>query len=173
MCHIYRLAEEQQAEALFSLVDENRVYLREWLPWLDNNTSADDTRNFIKTSLDRFAKNNGFLTGIVYRDQLAGAISYHGIDWPNQTASIGYWLAAGFQNQGIMIRACRFMVSYAFTELGLNRVEIRCAVKNHKSRAIPERLGFTTEGTLRQAEWLYDHFVDLVVYGMLVDEWRE
>jgi ribosomal-protein-serine acetyltransferase len=51
-------------------------------------------------------------------------------------------------------------------------VEIGCAPGNRKSCAIPERLGFTREGVLRQREWLYDHFVDHVVYGILAEEWR-
>ena len=166
------LLEERQAEALFALVEENRIYLREWLPWLDDTASPDSVNSFIKASLEQFANHKGFQTGIVYRNQLAGVIGYHEINWADRATSIGYWLAAGYQGQGIMTRACRFLVNYAFTELSLNRVEIRCAVKNRKSRAIPERLGFKTEGTLRQAEWLYDHFVELVVYGMLADEWR-
>ena len=51
--------------------------------------------------------------------------------------------------------------------MGLYRIEIRCAVQNEKSRAIPEKLHFTNEGTIRDGEWLYDKFVDLVIYGML------
>jgi ribosomal-protein-serine acetyltransferase len=43
-------------------------------------------------------------------------------------------------------------------------------VENVKSRAIPERLGFRAEGTVRQAEWLYDRFVDHVVYGLLAGD---
>ena len=72
-----------------------------------------------------------------------------------------------------MTTACRAYVDHAFTRLDVHRVEIRCAVENRRSRAIPERLGFRLEGTLRDAEWLYDHFVDSVVYGMLADEWKE
>jgi ribosomal-protein-serine acetyltransferase len=52
-------------------------------------------------------------------------------------------------------------------------VEVRAAPGNRRSRAIPERLGFRQEGILRDAEWLYDHYVDLVVYAMLADDWPE
>lgn len=71
-----------------------------------------------------------------------------------------------------MTKACKACIDYAFNELKLHRLEIRCAVENERSRAIPERLGFTNEGTIREAEWLYDHFVDHVVYGMLEREWK-
>jgi ribosomal-protein-serine acetyltransferase len=70
-----------------------------------------------------------------------------------------------------MTAACRAVVTEAFEHYGLHRIEIRCATKNHKSRAIPQRLGFVQEGILREAEWLYDHFVDLVVYSMLEQDW--
>ena len=97
-------------------------------------------------------------------------IGYHQVDRINRSVEIGYWLSADYQGRGIIARACRFLVNYAFTEMGLTRVVIRCAVGNHKSCAVPERLGFKKEGVLRQAEWLYDHFVDLVVYATLKEE---
>ena len=50
---------------------------------------------------------------------------------------------------------------------------IHCAVGNRRSRAIPERLGFTQEGIARDAEWLYDHYVDLVTYSLLAPEWSK
>src|SRR3712207_8949375 len=58
----------------------------------------------------------------------------------------------------------------SFLELGLNRVGIACAVENEKSCAIPERLGFRNEGVQRQAEWLYDRFVDHVGYAVLAKD---
>ena len=167
-----RLLEERHAEALSALSDQNRAYLRLWMPWVDQSRTVEDRRNFIKRSLEQFANNDGFAAGIWFRGRLAGVIGIHRIDRLNRTTSIGYWLGSSFQGRGIMTRACRALVDCAFNELGLNRVEIRCATENRKSRAISERLGFTQEGVIRQAEWLYDHFVDHVVYGMLAGEWR-
>ncbi len=70
-----------------------------------------------------------------------------------------------------MTAASQALVSHAFDHAQLNRVEIRCATGNDKSRAIPVRLGFREEGLLRDAEWLYDHFVDHIVYAMLSRDW--
>jgi ribosomal-protein-serine acetyltransferase len=167
------LLEQRHAEELFALVDENREYLREWLPWVDNNKSAVDTQAFIRSSLEQFASNGSFSGGILYQGKLAGCLGFHSINWSNRATSIGYWLGASFQGNGLMTEACRGLVKYAFNELNLNRVRIRCATANKKSRAIPERLGFKQEGTIRQAEWLYDHYVDLVVYGILASEWLD
>lgn len=71
-----------------------------------------------------------------------------------------------------MTRAVKALTHYAFHELNLNRVDIRAAVENKKSRSIPERLGFVNEGRLRQAEWLYDRYVDCIIYGMLAEDWK-
>jgi ribosomal-protein-serine acetyltransferase len=65
------------------------------------------------------------------------------------------------------------LVEHAFGELDLNRVVISCATENKKSCAIPERLGFRQEGIQRQAEWLYDRFVDHAVYATLASAWRK
>lgn len=165
-----RLLEPRHAEPLFALTDANRAHLREWLPWLDSTTSVKDTLAFIQASQQQFASNNGFQAGIWYQDQIVGVIGFR-IAWQNQSTSIGYWLSREFQGRGIMTKACRALADYAFKELGLNRVEIRCAVENLKSRAIPERLGFKNEGTVRQAERLYERFLDIVIYGVLANEW--
>ena len=71
------------------------------------------------------------------------------------------------------MRACKAYIAYGFNELDLNRIEIRVAEENKKSRAIPEKLGFQEEGKIRQAEWLYDHYVDHVIYGLLAEEWKQ
>jgi ribosomal-protein-serine acetyltransferase len=167
-----KILEPRFAEELYALSDRNRNYLREWLPWVDGTKSSDDTKNFIESSLKQLGENNGFNCAIFYRDQIAGCIGFHNMDWGNKKASIGYWLAEEFQGEGIMTSACKNLISHAFTELKLNRIEIRAGVYNLKSRAIPERLGFTNEGTVRQVEWIYDRYIDHVIYGMLSSDWK-
>ncbi|NIR49033.1 GNAT family N-acetyltransferase [candidate division KSB1 bacterium] len=167
-----RQLREQHTDELFALTDKNRAHLRRWLPWLDRIESKANTENFIKSSLEQFRMDNGLETGIWFRNSLVGVIGYHWIDWENRITSIGYWLDESHQGQGLITRACQTMVDHAFKELKLNRIEIRCATKNQKSRAIPERLGFREEGIIKEAEWLYDHFVDHVLYGLVAHEWE-
>lgn len=167
-----RLLEPRHADALFALVDANRRHLRPWLPWLDANVAVSDTLQFIQMTQRQFADNTGFVAGIWYCGEVAGVIGHNRIDWENRISWPGYWLAEGFQGKGIVTKSCRALINHAFSELNLNRVDIRCAVENSKSRAIPERLGLRQEGVIRQAEWLYDKYVDHVVYGVLTDEWQ-
>jgi ribosomal-protein-serine acetyltransferase len=70
-----------------------------------------------------------------------------------------------------MTDAVRALTTHAFDVWGLHRVEIRVAVANLRSRAIPHRLGFLEEGVLRQAERHGENFRDIVVYAMLAREW--
>ncbi len=166
-----RLLTAQDAEECFAVVDANRAHLREWLPWVDRSNSPTDTYWFIEGALQQFAANNGFQAGIVVEQRLVGAIGFHGIDWASRRTSIGYWLAEPHQGRGLVTTACRALVDHAFSAWKLNRVEVRAAVDNLRSRAVPERLGFTLEGTIRQAEWVNDRFVDHAVYGMLAADW--
>ncbi len=166
-----RLRAEPDAEAVFKVIDRNRNYLKQWLPWLDESTTVEQTRKYIVSDALEFEKKEGLDLGIWFENQWVGGIGYHAWGGKNRNSSIGYWLSEEFQGKGIMTDAVRALVTYGFEEMNLNRVEIHCATKNTKSRSIPERLGFKIDGTLRQAEWLYDHFVDLTVYSVLKNEW--
>jgi ribosomal-protein-serine acetyltransferase len=166
------LLTEHDAAAVFSLIEQHRLYLREWLPWVDYTRSVEDERTFIRMLYGQYLENNGFACAIWYQGQITGTISYHPINWTQRKVEIGYWLAAPYQGKGLMTKSCRAMITYAFDTLKLHKVEIRCAIGNTRSCAIPQRLGFRPEGIVTQGEWLYDHFVDLFLYGMLASEWN-
>ena len=160
------------ADALFALTNENRAYLREWLPWVDGVQAVHDTLDFIRNTQRRSSEGNGYTLGIWYQRAIAGTMGHHYIDRPNRATQIGYWLTARLQNRGIVTRACAGLIELSFESLDLHRVELRCATGNVKSCRVAERLGFRHEGVVREAEWLYDHFVDHNVYGILDREWR-
>jgi ribosomal-protein-serine acetyltransferase len=166
-----RLIAEEDAQPLTELIDRNRAYLREWLPWLDNSRNIHDTARFIGRSLEQTDDDNGLTFGIVADGSLAGIIGQHYLDKLNHRTELGYWLDAAHQGRGLVTHAVAKVTDYAFAEQNCNRVIIHCAAGNLKSRAIPERLGFVQEGVLREAEWLYNHYVDLVVYSMLKSNW--
>jgi ribosomal-protein-serine acetyltransferase len=59
-----QLLEERHATEVFSLADQDRAYLREWLPWVDATQTVDDTLSFIRSTLEQFSSNKGFVAGI-------------------------------------------------------------------------------------------------------------
>jgi ribosomal-protein-serine acetyltransferase len=166
------LLEERHAADLFHLIQSSKQNIREWLTFADSTQQVEDTQSYIERTLKRFAESDGFSCGIWHRGVLVGSIFLLYIDWTNKKTEIGYWLSQEHQGSGIMTKSSKALINYVFEELKLNRVEIKAAEGNIKSRAIPERLGFQQEGILRQSVWLYDKYVDNVVYGMLAHEWK-
>jgi ribosomal-protein-serine acetyltransferase len=144
-----RLLEERHAEEIFSLLEQNRSHLQAEPTWLNDQLSLNDAKEYIRVGLERFAVNNGLRAGIWLQDNLAGIVSLHNLVWVDRKASLGYWLGASFQGQGLVTKACGILINHSFSELKLNRLEIQCAPDNNRSRKIAERLGFTQEGVLR------------------------
>jgi len=167
-----QLLEERHAAEVFSLCDHDRAYLREWLPWVDATETVEDTLSFIRSSLEQFASNKGFVAGIWSARQFCGVIGTHKLDLLNRKGEIGYWLGQSFQGKGIMTEACRAVVTHLLGDMDLNRVEIQCARENGKSCAIPGRLAFTEEGLAREAQFLHGHFHDLRRFIMLKRDWK-
>ncbi|HJV25809.1 MAG TPA: GNAT family protein [Aromatoleum sp.] len=168
-----RLLRHGDAAQLYSLTDLNRAHLRQWLPWLNAVKGQDDSLAFIELTLRQHADGRGFVAGIERGGDLIGLVGHHPIDWKNRSVGLGYWIAQEWQGRGIMTRCCKAVIAHTFGVIGVHRVTICCAIGNARSRAIPERLGFRLEGTLREAEWLYDRFIDVALYACTTSEWAE
>ncbi|HWD97607.1 MAG TPA: GNAT family protein, partial [Bryobacteraceae bacterium] len=158
--------------ALYAAIDRNRNRLREWLAWVTPDYGIEHTRRFVADRQPEHERRTALTCAIRHREEIAGAIGLHAIDALNRAASIGYWIDRAFSGRGVVTSACRALVTSAFREYGLHRVEIRCATGNHRSCAIPRRLGFTEEGVLRDAGFLEDRWVDLRIFSILEQEWR-
>lgn len=161
------------AATLFEVVDENRLFLREWLAWVDKTNSIQDVKEFLRTS-QMFNVGGQKLTAFIFYDQkVVGSIGLVKIDKEHQFGEIGYWLREDLQGKGIVTQSCKRLIDYTFQHLMINRMEIKVISQNLKSQAIPERLGFKHEAKLREAYFLYDKFYDLELFSLLKQDWLE
>lgn len=168
------LPTERTIEAAHKVVTDNYDHLHEWMPWVNENFSLESVGEYYRRTLQKFANNEDEIgLNIVYRGKIVGGAGFHAINRQDRAAEIGYWLAKNATGKGIITKSVRKLLEYGFAELELNRIVIKCVPENTKSRAIPERLGFTIEGVEREAGWLHTRFVDHVVYSLLASEWRK
>jgi RimJ/RimL family protein N-acetyltransferase len=81
--------------------------------------------------------------------------------------AIGYWCRTACVGQGYVTEAVRVLAALAFDTLGAQRVEIRCDVRNARSRAVAERAGFAQEGVQRnEGRTPLGELRDTVVYAL-------
>jgi ribosomal-protein-serine acetyltransferase len=165
-----RLLEESDAAELQALIEANRELLARWLPWAAEQT-FEDTVAFIGRTRQQLDRNDGLQLAIVCGERIAGVVGYREVDWEGRSTSLGYWLAAEHQGRGTMTEVVRALVDHAVSGWGLDRVEIRAAVENRRSRAIPERLGFRLERTLPDAELVGGRQLDSAVYAISAADW--
>ncbi|OOF10420.1 ribosomal-protein-L7/L12-serine acetyltransferase, partial [Salinivibrio sp. MA427] len=85
---------------------------------------------------------------------------------------IGYWLSSLHQGKGIVNQAVAKLIELAFTQFGMEKVQISAATENTPSRKVCERLGFTLEGVIRRAENLNGRIVDHAIYGLDRATWQ-
>lgn len=163
--------EPWHADELAEFFQRSGADLYEWLPW-EHFESADATKDFLKRFADGRAADTRRLYGLWIDGVLVGGTLFPSINVGAGTAELGVFLAKEARGQGIVTRTVEAMIDWAFGERGLRRVEWRCAPGNEPSRAIPRRLGFTHEGTLRKVFRVREDFHDLEVWSLLREERR-
>ena len=156
------------APEIFNTIDTQRDYLGKWLPFVANTKEQKNTEAFIKSVIDTPAEIREFVFVIRYQNDFAGIIGFRDTDRLNWKTEIGYWLSEDFQGKGIIINSVKEMIRFAFNELKMSRLQVRCAVSNEKSKKIPRKLGFKFEGIERAGELLSNgEYTDLEVYSLL------
>jgi len=160
-------------DLIFKSIDQNRKFLRKWLPFVDFTHKVTDTEKFVRSILEKPVSVRDEVYVIWYKHEFAGLIGFKDADRVNDKIEIGYWLAEKMTGKGIATLAARKMVNLAFRNMNMNRVQIRCGVGNEKSSAIPRRLGFSFEGVERAGERHNHDYIDLEVFSLLKREWAE
>ena len=161
---------EEDAAELTAVVASNREHLAPRLPWAAMY-GYQDSLDYIARSRAQIEAREGFEGAIVVGGEIVGGAGFHAIDRLNNSTSIGYWLTVEAQGSGLMTATVRALLDHAFGPWELHRVVIEAVVDNIRSRAIPERLGFTEEGIAREAKRIRGRYEDAVLYAMLASDW--
>lgn len=164
---------KQDTTELFNIVEKNRIFLKEWLPWIDSQKTVEDVQISIEDWGNKYISNTAIKSGIFFKGELVGMMAFSEIDWKGKKTSFGYWLSPDFEGKGIAVRCVKDLTNYAFETLNLNRIEISCAEENLKSRALPEKLGFIKEGILRDNYYSNERLHNLVIYSLLKSDWEK
>lgn len=133
-----------------------------------DSMSESDVLDFIQKSYDRSESLHLAITGS--DDTYLGTISLKHID-NNFSGEYAISMAPEAKGTGAAEQATESLLDYAFCELGLHRVYLN--VRRNNSRAIRfyEKIGFTLEGTARDALRTAEGYVDLLWFSMLKPEW--
>jgi len=156
----------QYAKEIFSLIDNNRLYLKQWLSWIDSTTQVSNTKEFIKLQLLDFQNGLAVHETIFYKNKIVGVVGFNKIDTHKSVANIGYWLAKEFNNKGIMTNCVKDLIKLGFDYYEINKIEIRCAINNEKSKAIAKRLCFKQLNIIKKAELVNGVYLDHIVYEL-------
>lgn len=140
------------ASLVKAAVDESLDHLLPWMPWAnDEPTSIDVKIQRIRKFRSDFDSGVDYLYGIFNLEEtkVLGGIGLH-LCQDSQAREIGYWIHKDHIKQGLATEASAALTKVAFEIEGVDRVEIHNGPANVRSIAVPKKLGFTHEATLRR-----------------------
>ncbi|MDQ3035147.1 MAG: GNAT family N-acetyltransferase [Myxococcota bacterium] len=148
---VIRCYEMTDHAAMSACIGASLAHLRAWMTWLDDEPLTDDVRiERLRKFRGMFDGGQDFVYGIFDREgAFLGGTGLHPRVGPDAT-EIGYWIAQSHEGRGLITEAAGALTRVAIEVHGLDRVEIHCDPRNVRSAAVPERLGYTHEATLRR-----------------------
>lgn len=143
-----------------------------YVSWNPHKTPK-ETKRLLRKWCRGYRKDNTYSWAIEYEGKLIGNISVVNIKEKHESMEIGYCMGFDYWNKGIMTEAAKAVIDYLFTEVGVNRVEIRHAVKNPGSGRVAQKCGLTLEGIKKESyKSSGGEFLDIAEYGILRKEWQ-
>lgn len=95
------------------------------------------------------------------------------MDLHHTRPELSYWVLPEYHGNGYGTEAVEVLVDYAFEAHEIRGLQAQAFAPNEGSVGVLENLGFTREGTLRDARFRDGEYVDVVWYGMLREEWED
>jgi len=168
---VMRTVRSGDAEAAFEVIERNYNHLRTFMEWAKPDYALQDAEEWVAKTTSRTRDDEPLNFVQFSGGQMIGTIGFSGFDIDAKVTEIGYWIDSAEQGKGIMSLATEKLLQIAFDQLGMDRVQIRCADANVRSAAIPRKLGFTEEGRQRKHVMRDGKLYDFLIFGLLRDEW--
>lgn len=171
---VIRCYNPADAPLLKAAVDASLEHLKPWMIWAQRGPHPlEHYVERLRSWRGQFDLNQDYVYGVFSRDEriVIGGTGLHTRAGPG-AREIGYWVRQDHINQGIATEASAALTKVAFEIDGVHRVEINCDPRNERSAAVPRKLGFTHEATLReQLEQPDGTFRDLMIWTLLKPEY--
>ena len=172
---LIRCYNPSDAPLLAESVTESLEHLRPWMPWVHSEPEPlEEKIQRLKRFRGLFDLGQDFIYGIFNQDdtKLFGGTGLH-TRLGESELEIGYWIHKDYINQGLVTESTAALIKVAFEILHIHRLEIHCDPSNTASAAIPRKLGFTHEGTLRGKTRFLDAWSDSMIWGLLESEYPD
>jgi len=163
---------EDDAAEHFDLINTNRKHLRAFLSWADAHNKVTQSLEYIRHTRQQQDTQQALMMGIFKDYRLIGEVAMHQWDYELKKAQIGYWIAKDAEGKGIMQSCLHRFFNYIFQTLDMNKLEIRFIPSNTRSAKIAERMNCKIEGVLRDSYFINGKLEDLVITGVLREEWK-
>lgn len=171
---ILRCWEPSDAPALRKALDACDAHLRPWIPFMkDEPRNLEETVTWLRGHREGFDADKLHRYGVFDRktgdllgeNMLLDRVGPGGLE-------VGYWTHVDAAGKGIATEASAAMVQIGFRLTSIDRIEIHCATGNAPSAAIPAKLGFKHEATLRRrAEDTEGTLHDLMIWTLFASEY--
>jgi len=159
------------ADALFALFADPQV-MRYWSrPPMTARAEAEGLIGEILAGFDQRTLFN-WMVASRSDDALIGTCALFRIERRHRRAEIGYSLRSDQWGRGFAVESVSLMLDWAFRTLHLHRIEADIDPRNDGSRRLLERLGFASEGVLRERYFVGDEVSDTELFGLLAEDWR-
>ena len=168
---VVRCWEPRDAPLLKRAIDSSLDHLRPWMPWAANEPQTLEQKvELLRGFRGKFDLGQDFTYGIFDRGEaeVVGGTGLH-TRVGEAAFEIGYWIRASRAGEGLATEAAAALTRVAFDVCGVDRLEIRTEPTNERSRAIPLKLGFVEEATLRR-RLRYPEPRDVVVYTLFRED---
>lgn len=173
---IIRSYKIDDAAKMKDAIDSSIEHLLPFMKWAEHEPEPIEKKvERITKMRNDFTEKEDYTLGIFCKEKdiLLGSTGLHNRVGEG-AREIGYWIRANAINKGYATEISKALTTFAFEKLKLEKVEIRCDVRNEASMRIPQKLGFTHEYTFRTLEKLEDGSrTKHHVFTMFKEEWTQ